>query len=216
MYCDTRELEFTWYKYIIASATPRLDHLRRRGLLWTKPAATNDYNRPDPYSQSFHHCVTCGDQLVHCLTTAGYQTSPALPINGRSSSDNNSAAVNINRSIATLIRRDYVREEPASSLWDHLSTLCHRMCSGISKRFTLDEHARDDLVTDAYILLMSKIKHHKLRYAPGRAPVFSLLTTTIYRLMCSILSKNTRQRTRQAEVVAHLRTRYDQMLQRHG
>jgi hypothetical protein len=33
-----------------------------------------------------------------------------------------------------------------------------------------------------------------LKYTPGRAPVFNLLTTTIHRCIFSILSKDTRQK----------------------
>ena len=41
--------------------------------------------------------------------------------------------------------------------------------------------------------MASKLKRGRLKYMPGRAPVFNLLTTTIHRCIYSALSKDKRQ-----------------------
>ena len=69
------------------------------------------------------------------------------------------------------------------------------MCMGISTKFhQKTEEEQIDLSNEALLQVMNKLVSNRLVYMPGRAPVFNLLTTTIYRCMYSIMNKRKNQR----------------------
>ncbi len=79
--------------------------------------------------------------------------------------------------------------------WDHMSNMIHRICSGIATKFNpKDEDELHDLIHDAWVQTMDKIKTGKLRFTHGKAPVFNLITTTVFRILYSKMNKQKRQR----------------------
>jgi hypothetical protein len=77
--------------------------------------------------------------------------------------------------------------------WNRLSEQVYRMCEGISVKFhpkTEEEHL--ELTHDAFVSTLTKIRCGKLSFEPGRAPVFNLLTTTIFRHLYSLKNRNKR------------------------
>ena len=66
---------------------------------------------------------------------------------------------------------------------------------GIATKFRqASEEETNDLANEALSLVTQKLIRKKLVYIPGKAPVFNLLTTTIYRCIYSILNKRKNQR----------------------
>lgn len=84
--------------------------------------------------------------------------------------------------------------------WDQINSMVYKMCSGIATHFnprSEDEH--QEHVHDAYMLTIEKIRNGKLKFTPGRAPVFNLLTTTIFRQLYSKMNKEKRRRNRHTD-----------------
>jgi len=84
-------------------------------------------------------------------------------------------------------------ESDCQRSWDNLSRQIYSMCQGISIRFrpkTEDEH--EELTHEAFVATINKIKLGKLRFIPGKAPVFNLLTTAIFRYLYSLKNRNKR------------------------
>lgn len=68
--------------------------------------------------------------------------------------------------------------------WSYLGELVYPICRGVSKKFyPIGDEELDELTHQAYVLVMDKIKRGMLRYTPGKAPVFNLFTTAIFRLL---------------------------------
>lgn len=79
--------------------------------------------------------------------------------------------------------------------WGHMSNMIHHICSGIATKFNpKDEDELHDLINDAWVQTMDKIRAGKLRFTHGKAPVFNLITTTVFRILYSKMNKQKRQR----------------------
>lgn len=79
--------------------------------------------------------------------------------------------------------------------WDQMCSMIFKICEGVARHFhppTPDEH--QEHAHDAFIMTIDKIKSGKLKFDPGRAPVFNLLTTTIFRHLYSKMNKETRRK----------------------
>ena len=79
----------------------------------------------------------------------------------------------------------------------------NRICGGIAMKFKPrndDEHA--ELTNEAVMQVMKKLAEYKLVYTPGRAPVFNLLTTTIHRILYSVMNRRTQQRDGLSKMLA--------------
>lgn len=86
-----------------------------------------------------------------------------------------------------------VTEDPYA--WDQMSQMIYKMCEGVATHFhpaTKEEH--EEHTHDAFFMTVEKIKDGRLKFDPGRAPVFNLLTTTIFRHLYSKMNKEKRQR----------------------
>jgi hypothetical protein len=80
--------------------------------------------------------------------------------------------------------------------WTHLLEGVYKICHGVAIHFhpqNEDEH--NELAHEAFILTVDKIKDGRLTFTPGRAPVFNLLTTTVFRHLYSKMNKDSRRRT---------------------
>ena len=86
--------------------------------------------------------------------------------------------------------------------WEQMSSMIYRMCEGIATKFNpSSEEEHTEHAHDAFIMTMDKIMRGKLRFDPGRAPVFNLLTTTIFRHLYSKMNKQKRHRQHHAKYV---------------
>jgi hypothetical protein len=84
--------------------------------------------------------------------------------------------------------------------WSKMSDMIYAMCNGIATHFNpRDEEEHVELRHDAFMTTMEKIKAGKLKFIPGKAPVFNLLTTTIFRQLYSRMNKEKRRKTHQAK-----------------
>ena len=82
-----------------------------------------------------------------------------------------------------------------SDSWEELTGYVYKICKGVAVHFNpknAEEH--DELAHETFVLTIEKIKNRKLVFEPGRAPVFNLLTTTIFRHLYSLKNKDNRRR----------------------
>ena len=78
--------------------------------------------------------------------------------------------------------------------WDRLLDQIYMMCKGISTHFRpKDEEEHADLTHEAFVLTITKIKDGRLTF-DDRAPVFNLLTTTIFRHLYSLKNRDSRRK----------------------
>lgn len=97
--------------------------------------------------------------------------------------------------IPTLLSNGYVVELPSDLTWHAMLADVDKMCQGIAIKFNLpSEEEHLDFANEALLQVTNKLKHKKLVYTPGRAPVFNLLTTTIHRCMFSIMNRRNTQK----------------------
>ena len=78
---------------------------------------------------------------------------------------------------------------------DHLFGLVYQICEGVAKKFKPhNEDELRELTHEAFVLTVSKIQDGRLKFTPGRAPVFNLLTTTIFRQLYSLKNRDSRRK----------------------
>ncbi len=89
---------------------------------------------------------------------------------------------------------NWLANEDAYS-WDKLQGFVYKICKGVVVHFNpKNEEEHMDLCHETFVLTMDKIKNRKLVFKAGRAPVFNLLTTTIFRHLYSLKNKENRRR----------------------
>lgn len=89
----------------------------------------------------------------------------------------------------------WLNDKTDAEAWQRLQEGIYKICYGVTVHF----HPRDDdeqaeLAHEAFILTIAKISDGRLTFIPGKAPVFNLLTTTIFRHLYSKMNKETRRR----------------------
>jgi hypothetical protein len=86
--------------------------------------------------------------------------------------------------------------------WSKMSDMIYQMCGGIATHFNpATQEIHEEHTHDAFMLTIEKIRLGKLRFEPGRAPVFNLLTTTIFRHLYSKMNKEKRRKTHHAKYI---------------
>lgn len=220
-YCDSTKLEQNWFNWLLASSVPQLDDFRQSGLLWTRVVGrarnsdreiiTNKEGKTfsdacDPYRL---HCLALGKPVYfssqdgepsHCTVD-----SEEISLDSTRSEltlESNSKIHNLDNPFATrdevipaLEAEGYQFEVPESVSWDLMLNDINNMCIGIGMKFhPPNEEELHDLANEALLQVCNKLQNRKLVYTPGLAPVFNLLTTTIYRCMYSICNRKTQQR----------------------
>lgn len=231
-YCNSKELERIWFNWLISTATPHLDYYREQGLLWTKVIGkVHDKESGkevglNPLHPVREHCIALGtpfyfttDSTKPTLPTAtitldGKTIHRALPTQAEMTLLSNSRIHSLSNPYAQarnvipgLTRNGFIKEIPPKKAWDRMLCDISRICSGISKRFKLpSEEDQEELASDALLQVTNKLVARTLVYTPGRAPVFNLLTTTIYRCIFSILNKQTKYRHNVAKLAADLQS----------
>jgi len=78
--------------------------------------------------------------------------------------------------------------------WERLQEQIYKMCMGIAIKFRpINEEEHRELAHESFVLTMAKIRDGRLTF-DDRAPVFNLLTTTIFRHLYSLKNKDSRRR----------------------
>lgn len=108
--------------------------------------------------------------------------------------------------IPALLEHGFTQEKPSEETWHAMLRSISLICSGISTRIKLQsEEDQQDLAAEAMLQVTHKLKQKKLVYTPGRAPVFNLLTTTIYRCIFSTLNKSSKTKKAAYKLLEDLR-----------
>lgn len=216
-YCDSKVLEKNWFHWLLANATPVLEPYRAAGLLLSKVTPTTEemdrnpfWGRPDRLRRA--HCIAV-ETPVYFKSYNGKCDTPRYFVGSRPISCvlPTAQAPASQDCLQKLKNAGYFLEQPMAGSWDAILIDVKKICDGISHRFRLpSKEMYDDLASEAMVQTISKIKNMKLMYTPGRAPVFNLLTTTIHRIIYSILNKSTKERnnvTKHAQLVVPLASR---------
>ncbi len=228
-YCDSEELENNWFYWLLAGTTPGLEPYRILNLMWTKPltpvtdAEGKQLSRPngtpliDPAGAKRLHCIAIGTPVWLMSdgdTVYGLDGKVPLLPDPELLSDLGSDHPMFRLEdpywvqgmlVPQLIRDGYLLEHPINYSWNLMITDILSICHGIVLKFRQpSEEERDELAQEALIQVMRKLALHKLKYTPGRAPVFNLLTTTIHRCIYSIMNKATKRRNNINKLAADL------------
>ncbi len=79
--------------------------------------------------------------------------------------------------------------------WEELSNRIYKICGGIATHFhPKTEEEKQEHIHDAWTQTMDKIRTRKLLFTKGKAPVFNLITTTVFRILYSKMNKQKKQR----------------------
>lgn len=231
-YCDSQKLERNWFHWLLSSRVPALEQYRTLGLLWTKVigVATDDEGSPlqrhgkalpNPSYPTRAHCIALATPIYfnsHNGEPQDFGTVfqdgkpfrqflPPTDILNLLSDDPlhrlEDPLTQITDIIPSLENRGYIRELPTTITWHAMLEDINRICHGIATKFkprNEEEHA--ELTGEAAIQVINKLANYKLVYTPGRAPVFNLLTTTIHRILYSIMNRRKHQREGLGRIMA--------------
>jgi len=218
-YCDSEKLEQNWFYWLLSSQVPTLEKYRELGLLWTKvigvstdnngvPIRRNGKVLQDPSYPIRAHCIALAtpiyfnsyDGVPQPTGMAHGKNKQKLPLDEDLTLLSDSPLHQLDHPpqqqsviVPNLIAKGYLKELPTSKTWCAMIEDISKICNGIATRFkprTIDE--QHELSQDALVQVIQKLSTYKLRYTPGMAPVFNLLTTTIHRIMYSIMNNRTR------------------------
>lgn len=240
-YCDTKVLERRWYEWLVSDSTPQLDTFRNAGLLWTKvlgKVRDKDGNLikkggqylQDPNSHDKIHCLALANPVFIRSSEHGVPWHGTCFIKGRRCLVPLELVRNeLNLSSSCLLHQDplaqqtqivpmlqkggYLKETKTVDNWHAILHDVNSMCMGIAMKFnppSEEEHL--ELSNDALLQVTSKLANKKLVYTPGRAPVFNLLTTTIFRCMYSIKNKDKSHRLGLNKLMDNMRLGYNPAL----
>lgn len=215
-YCDSKELERNWFLWLIAKDAPALEKYRESGSLWTRVPRTivssSGEKLRDPRSNEKQHIIvqdycytfacengSVGQRTLRCTENELTFSKGILPLPPPSRTQISQSTQD------RLIQDDFFKEEPATVTFTKVTTDLLNICLGIAIKFRPQtEEDKMDLAQGALIQVLQKIKNNKLVYTPGRAPVFSLVTTTVWRCMCSIKNKDNKELRRRASLAEDL------------
>lgn len=184
-YCDTKLLESIWGRWIYAVAIPELESLRKSKLLLVK--------------------IIDSEKALYCVATVVpyfFEVNNKKLLESDLKEAQAVAILPLASHVADQLQRDnYVYDAPARSHWDTLVSMIYTICNGLALKFNpASEEERLDLAHEALKQTLTKIERGKLKFEPGRAPVFNLLTTAIIRIMYSIKNKEKRRRVNQSKL----------------
>jgi len=93
--------------------------------------------------------------------------------------------------------------------WEQVGDRIYLICSGIATKFNpRDDEEKQEHIHDAWTQTMDKIKSGKLRFISGKAPVFNLITTTVYRILFSKMNRDKKGREHYRKYAAQLRQKH--------
>lgn len=89
----------------------------------------------------------------------------------------------------------WLANQTDNQAWGLLCEGIYKICFGVAIHFhPHDEDEHNELAHEAFVLTIAKIRDGRLKFTPGRAPVFNLLTTTVFRHLYSKMNKESRRR----------------------
>lgn len=198
-YCDSKVLENNWHLWILAKAVPSLEPYRQSGLLWTKVIGRIG-RHPDATHPERVHCLAL-PRPIFFKSDTGEVDSELPPIESLTL-DSDAAYMQFDDPFVVLdtvlpqLQADgYTKESPVTTVWHAMLEDINQMCLGIATKFnppSKEDHL--ELSNEALLQVTKKLTTGKLVYTPGKAPVFNLLTTTIFRCMYSIQNRRKHQR----------------------
>jgi len=223
-YCDSAALEKNWCNWLLSSRVPALEEYRKMGLLWTKivgevriegqPLIIHGKTLPDPSHPVRSHCIALATPIFFDSNLGEVPEFGIAYVDGKPVEVPLSLVLsectllsehwlhNLDgdlfdqqRIVIGLQQTGYIKEFPTKTSWHAMLHDVSNMCKGIAVKFKQkSDEERDELSHEALAQVIQKMASYKLVYTPGLAPVFNLLTTTIYRCMYSIMNKRTSQR----------------------
>ena len=191
-YCDSEKLEATWYDYAIALQYPQLESYRKSGLIWSRPKTDvrsvqkNGTIIHDPY-------VNDGiDYIVYDGKT--FRSFSCITIDKLINFCNSGKSIAISELPNNTKYAGFRRKVPLNHSWTELANQVYSICSGIAKKFAnINDPKYDDIVSTTNLAIITKLKNKKLKFTPGLAPVFSLMTMAIHRETFTIFNSDKRQ-----------------------
>lgn len=213
-YCDSVMLEEHWYHWLLASETPSLDNFRDSGLLWTKLLN----NATSPLYPFREHCIAVQqpiyfsssgnevDDIVVSAAADGFKPIGFNEIDIEACSYDCLPYLQQGVIVKILEAKGFKLERSVNYSWSELVLQVDKICSGISKKFKLSDNDNEELAQEALRQVLDKLIKRKLVYEPGRAPVFNLLTTTIYRCIFSTLNKSKKNRANLKNLADNLKS----------
>lgn len=211
-YCDSKILERNWFHWLLSSTTPSLEDFRKSGVLWTKVIDNaKKGSLPNPRNPVRRHCIALATPIY--FNSNGDTIDSKGVVNGTKEvliedvrkelsllSDSelhmlNTPFIQADIVIPGLIKDEYILELPTDQTWHAVLSDINKMCHGIVMNFNQpNEEEQSELASEALLQVAKKLADLKLVYTPGKAPVFNLLTTTIFRCMYSIMNRRKNQR----------------------
>lgn len=184
-YIDNGYLQEAWVRHAFTIKTENLDQIRKTGLLFTKIV---DSNISEHVVASI---IPCRFKLVN-----GQIDRPWSEIF-------QSAIHDVNLQLTQELQScNYYNDQPRLWHWERLTECVYKIAQGVALNFKpLTPEIKEELVHEAAVTVLSKIKRGIVRYTPGKAPLFNLLTTSIIRVMYSIKTKEKRIFEKQAKLI---------------
>ncbi len=231
-YCDSQKLERNWFYWLLSSNVPSLEKYRRLGLLWTRitgvvtgddgqPLIRHGKTIPNPSHPQRTHCIALATPIYLNSFKGSHPSTGTIYVGNKAvaqplPTDEDLTLLSesplhqfdhplrqMTEVIPKLQANGYIREIPTDETWHAMLADVNKICFGIGMKFkprTEDEH--QELTNEAVLQVVNKLSSYKLVYTPGRAPVFNLLTTTIHRIMFSIMNRRKHQREGLSRVLA--------------
>jgi hypothetical protein len=206
---------------LISSRVPALEAFREAGVLWTKLVGVvhNKSGQPvtkdgrvvkDPSHSRRLHCIATAepiffetiDGIIDGPLLAGDRSMQIREIEAELTLHSDSPIHRLDtdpfaqmRLTEQLLADEYFKELPTLQTWTATTIDVNKICNGIATRFKQkSDEEKSELSHETFLQVATKMRRYKLVFTPGMAPVFNLLTTTIYRCMCSIMNRRKSQR----------------------
>ena len=218
-YCDSLKLENDWFNWLLASSTPNLEPYRKMGILATKVIdfvmsnkgnyiTRNGKRLTNPSFPRRLHCLILPDPIFF-ETTDGVipdDIQNKLRFIDNEYGQEYTKLPQYTEDVDKLLSDDYILENTEIHSWHCMLNDIDMMCRGIATKFNFtNEEEKTDFANDALLQITNKLKRKKLVYIPGKAPVFNLLTTTIYRCMYSIINRRNSQKKNIGKLVEDMK-----------
>lgn len=195
-YVDSTELECTWSDWIAATMTPTLEPYRELGALLVEESGIE--RTSGPVVQGKCHCIVVGETVIYfevnqaVIIAESIKTDQGLSCKLPLEVSPNDQLKYINLAGEITPPTGYRVAPTAKQAWGELIGKISLICDGVLKKLGVRMDIRDDIASDVMLLVIRKLRQGKLRFEPGKAPVFNLLTTTLMNCASSCLAKENR------------------------
>lgn len=195
-YVDTQELESDWFHWVIAKSVPALEIYREQNNLWTRvdtKSGKRGLEYPDPYAPTREHCLVTNTGVLKFSSNGG-MVDPTI-IHQKGSAHKPPATAYV-KYIGDIPER-FIKERTLVQSWNDLTQKIWLICSGVADYHLSSSNElydlREDMVNETAAQIFTKLTNDKLKYSPGQAPVFNLLSTAIHNLCYTFLAKESRR-----------------------